>query len=47
MCAWGRNPYMTILGGEKACALVAKRYKGCYVEGKVDTTDKSGKNQVV
>ena len=36
---------MTILGGEKACALGAKRDKRCYLEGKVDTTDKSGKNK--
>ena len=38
---------MTILGGKKACALVAKRYKRCYFEEKVDTTDKSGEKQVV
>ena len=24
---WGRNAYMTILGGEKAFALVAKKYE--------------------
>ena len=43
--SWGRNANMTILGGEKACALGAKRDKRCYLEGKVDTTDKSGKNK--
>ena len=38
---------MTILGGKKAYALVAKRYKRCYFEEKVDTTDKNGEKQVV
>ena len=38
---------MTISGSEKAYALVAKRNKRCYLEEKVDTTDKSGKKQVV
>ena len=36
--SWGRNAYMTILGGEKACALVAKRYTKYCLEEKVDTT---------
>ena len=43
----GRNAYMTIFGGEKACALVAKIYNRCYLEEKVDTTNKSGEKQVV
>ena len=47
ICSWGRNAYMTILGEKKACALVVKRYKRCYLEEKVDTTDKSGEKQVV
>ena len=36
--SWGRNAYMTILGGEKACALVAKRYTKYCLEEKLDTT---------
>ena len=38
---------MTILGSEKPYALVAKRNKRCYLEEKVDTTDKSGEKQSV
>ena len=45
--SWGKNAYMTILGDEKVCALVGKRYKRCYFEKKVDTTNKSGEKQVV